>query len=244
MASRASAPASRGPKHAASRRIASFTEDPSPSRRSRLVSRTAPGGSFVNDARDLLGVRQQLGGRQHGVRDPHDHRLVRREGLAEQQFLRRARATRDLRQQQGRGEFRHQPEARERHRKRRVVRGIDEVAMQQHRHADADGHAVHRRDHRLLERRDAEHEGQHGRIRLRELRVREVLEVVAGGEGAAGARDQHRAHGRIGRGLLQAGDELLVHLGRDRVLLRGAVEGQPGDALVRLVGDAHMSSSV
>ena len=66
-----------------------------------------------------------------------------------------------------------------------------------------------------------------GESGLRELRVGEVLEVVAGREGAAGAGDQHRAHGRVGRGLIQVRDELLVHLARDRVLLRGAVEGQP-----------------
>ena len=48
---------------------------------------------------------------------------------------------------------------------------------------------------------------------------------------------------RVGRGLIQVGDELLVHLGGDRVLLRRAVDGQRRNALIRLVSDAHVSSS-
>ena len=82
-----------------------------------------------------------------------------------------------------------------------------------------------------------------GEFGFREFRVGEVLEVVAGREGAAGAGDQHRAHGPVGRGLIQVGDELLVHLGGDRVLLRGAVDRQRRNALIRLVSDAHVSSS-
>ena len=38
------------------------------------------------------------------------------------------------------------------------------------------------------------------------MRVGEVLEVVAGGEGAAGAREHHGTHGAIVRRLAQMGD--------------------------------------
>ncbi len=114
--------------------------------------------------------------------------------------------------------------------------------MQQHRHADADRESVHRGDRRLLESRERLHEHQDRRIGLRKPRVGEVLEVVAGGEGAAGTSQHDGAHGAILRRLAKMGDHGLVHRPGNRILLVGAIDRDRRNALIHLVRDAHVSS--
>ena len=94
-------------------------------------------------------------GRQHRIGDAEFDRVLRAERLAEQELLSRFRAPDELRQYQARGELRHEAEAHERHRQARFVGQVDEVAMQQHRGADADRRAGDRSHHRLVACRSA-----------------------------------------------------------------------------------------
>jgi hypothetical protein len=153
-------------------------------------------------------------------------------GLAEQHELGGALVTRDARQQEAGAGLRHETEVHERQLEARLGRRIHEIAMQQHRRADADGRTADGRDERLLEGRDGAEELRDGRRVVLVRVLEEILEIVAGAEAVRVAQDQHGPHGRIGRGL-QAVGERLVHGSGQRVALLGPVDVDVGDAIAR-----------
>src|SRR5512145_961950 len=167
---------------------------------------------------------EQLFLRNHLRDDPRLIRLLRGEGQAEQQKPGSALVPRDQRQQQGRAELGHDTERNERKLETRIRRGINEIAVQQHRGADADRWSADRRDHGLLHARQRLEQGTRGRSAGRARSVEEIGDVVAGGEAVRAAVQQHRARLgiRVRRG--ERCTQHRVHLDRNRVLLVGAIE--------------------
>jgi hypothetical protein len=114
-------------------------------------------------------------------------------------------------------------------------RSVDEIAVAEHGGADADRHAVHRRDDRLGGVADRLEETERRPV-LALRRVREeVVQVVAGGEAIAGAVEQHDAHRPVRVRRHDRVGETGIHRGRDRVLLVGPVQL---DALHRAFADS------
>jgi hypothetical protein len=149
-------------------------------------------------------VVHHFAGRQHRVGDAALHRLLGGEGVAQQQLFGRPRVAHQLRHDQAGAEFRHQAQAHEGHGQARFVGHVDEVAMQQHRGADADGRTGDGRHHGLVAFQQRAHEAEHRRVHavaaLAGRARHEVLDVVAAGEDTGLAGDQHRAH----RGVFRA----------------------------------------
>jgi hypothetical protein len=188
-------------------------------------------------------VVHHLAGRDHRVGDAELHRLLGREGVAGEQQLRGAAVPDQLRHHQAAGELGHQAQRHEGHRQPRLVAHVDKVAVQQHGRADADGRAGDGRHHGLVAVEQRAHEAEHRRVhRLAALAGRalhEVLDVVAAGEDAGLAGDQHGAHGLV---LARGGERVghgLVHGLRERVLLLGARDLDRGHAVEDGGLDAH-----
>src|SRR5208337_4514392 len=114
-------------------------------------------------------------------------RLVGAETLAEHQILRRLGGTKEPRREQAGAGFRHESEIDEGKFESRAWRGVDEIAVQEHRRADADRVSRHRRDERLWKFRERLDEAQRRKLLPRLRAAEEIIKVVAGGEGAAGA---------------------------------------------------------
>jgi hypothetical protein len=189
-------------------------------------------------------VVHHLAGRQHRVGDAVLHRIGTGEGVAEQQLLGRARLAHQLRQQQAGGEFRHQAQADEGHGQPGLVTDVGEVAVQQHRRADADGRAGDGGDHRLVALDQRAHELEHRRVLAVAAaagRARhEVLDVVAGREDARLPGDQHRPHRAVGLGGVERVGHRLVHGDGQRVLLLRPRDLDGGDAVERGGLDGHL----
>src|SRR5581483_10749642 len=101
----------------------------------------------------------------------------------------------------------------------------------------ADRGAVHGCDDRLdVERQRIEEFGTvRQRLGTRRIGMHEVVDVVAGGENAGAAGDDHTADiGIVLRGVDRAA-HLAIHVLRDGVLLAGTAQGD--DARAALVGD-------
>ncbi len=120
----------------------------------------------------------------------------------------------------------------------RIVADVDEVAVEQHRHADADRRTRHRRDDRLVEIQQRVHELHDWRVFTRWRLLHEVLQIVARREHIRLADDQHRAHGLVRKRRIQRLRHRFVHRQCQRVLLlrprdferRHAIRGRGPDA--------------
>ncbi|ABA50028.1 hypothetical protein BURPS1710b_0861 [Burkholderia pseudomallei 1710b] len=189
----------------------------------------------------LRGERVEIRGGQHAVHEADAVRLERVERLAEQQFLRGHLMAGDARQQQARCRLRAQAELRERQRQLRGVGRVDEIAVQQHRHADADGDARDRRDDRLVRAGDLAQELEHGRVLVLRRRLHEIVEIVARAEVAVAAANQDRAHRFVVLRRRERIGHRLVHRRRDRVLLRRARERDRQHAACVFDLDIHLS---
>ena len=143
-----------------------------------------------------------------------------------------------LRREQRRARLGHEAEVDERHWKARARRGVDEVAVEAQRRADADRRPFDRGDERLVEGRQRADEAARPAISAFEpprlhRRGEKVADVVAGGEdarrsGRAAAR--RRSASRLAS--CERGDQALVHRAGQRVLLlrprqRDAAEPRP-----------------
>ncbi len=109
--------------------------------------------------------------------------------------------------------------------------------MQQHRRAHAHGRAAHRGDQGLLRRGDRAQEPGGGRLGGPARQLEKVFHVVARGEAAGLAMDQHGAHLRVGVGRGERLRHRGVHVRAERVLLLGTVQLDAGDAVLRFNDD-------
>ena len=113
--------------------------------------------------------------------------------------------------------------------------------MEAQRGPDADRLPLDRRDERLLEPRERANEAP-GRSRSTFLSGglragEEIADVVAGGEDAAFSAEQQRADAFVATGRLESGEQRLVHLPGERVLLLRPVQGDANDAAVATGGN-------
>ena len=108
-------------------------------------------------------MRVKLAGVQNRIDQPEFMGDVGIEGFAQQDEFGGFRIAETLRRQQRRPGFRHQAEIDERHLEPRARRGIDEIAMEAERGADADRWPFDRGDQRLFERRQRSYEQRAGR---------------------------------------------------------------------------------
>src|SRR3989440_596360 len=196
----------------------------------RVTAQQAPGGEQRAVGLPCQCPRQRARlGKQHGLLDHAVHQAEPLRGggierLAEQQQLGRPLLTHQPRQQQRAGRFRHQTEGDERHRQLRAARRDNQVAVQQQRHADADGLPVDSGQQRLLERRQGVQEAHHGVLGAEGRAGEEIVEVVAGAEAGALTREQYRPYRRVRLRLAQAPVQRLVHGEGDGVALLGTIE--------------------
>src|SRR5438105_6727777 len=180
--------------------------------------------------------------RDHRIGDAQLHRFFGAEWLAEQQLLGCLDVADELREDEARAELRHEAQAHKGHRQARLVRHIDEVAMQQHRRADADRRTGDRGNDRLVAADQRLHEIEGRPATGLRGPLHEVFEVVARGEDARLAGDQHRANGAVGGGRAQRLGHREVHLAGDRVLLFGARYLDRREAVQRGGVNAHAIS--
>ena len=172
-------------------------------------------------------MRLQLLRRDDGVDQSRRQRPRGVQPLAQAQHLKRDRMPGALGQQQARRGFGHHAEIKERHRQPRRGAGIDQIAMQQHGRADADGGSVDGGNQRLLRMDQRVQKLSHRRIGGIEPGLRQkILEVVARAEYAAGPRKHMHANARIRFARRNALRQRRVHALRDCILLGGAVEAQ------------------
>ena len=151
----------------------------------RLVSTRAVSGLAASLRACACAMPLASVGGTHAIDQAHFQRGFGHEGLAQQQRLGRAVVAEHLRHQQARCGLRAQAEVDEGHREGRVVAGIDQVAMEQHRRADAHCRAAHGRHDRLREGGDAAQEAEHRRFLRRGRLLRKspmslpALKIVA-----------------------------------------------------------------
>jgi len=127
----------------------------------------------------------------------------------------------EARKQQRTAGLRHQAEAGERHDKPRRPRRDHQIGVGQHRGADTDGGAVDRRDQRSGQRRQCIEERRCVRGLVRRRARLKILDIVAGGEGVAGAAEQDHPDCRIFVGAMEGIGNRGVHrLGEGVFLLR------------------------
>ncbi|MGY3124420.1 hypothetical protein ACVWXQ_008357 [Bradyrhizobium sp. S3.14.4] len=214
----------------------------------RRVSSSGAARSSLRESRDRLGrqpadiarhlARLDLGmsRRDHGVDEACRVRLRGGESSPHHQHREGALVAHRVRHQEAGRADRNEPEMDIGRGEGRGVRGKHIVAMEQHHGAHADRGAVDGRDDRL----DVEGERIEKFCAVRQrLGIRfglhEVVDVVAGGEHAGAAGDDHAADvGIVLRGVDRAA-HLAIHVLRDRVLLARAAQGD--DARSALFGD-------
>ena len=109
---------------------------------------------------------QHFAGRQDAIDDPHFKRFFRADRVGKQQLFRGLVIARSERDRQARREFRAQSQRHERHREHRIVGAVDEVAVHQHRRADADRRPVDRSHDRLFRQPKRLHEQRHHRLQV------------------------------------------------------------------------------
>ncbi len=90
----------------------------------------------------------ELASRNDGIRKPKPHRRFGVEGFAKQHKFGRFSHANPARQKQRGRRLRHQAKVDERQTKNRIRRGVDEIAMQHHRRANADRNAFNRGNER------------------------------------------------------------------------------------------------
>jgi hypothetical protein len=129
------------------------------------------------------------------------------------------------RHQQRTGGFRHQRKIGERHAQFGIGFGNDEIAVQQHGGAHADGAALHGGDQNAAAGGQCVQEAKHRRVLARRPVGDEIGEVVAGGETLAGAGEYYHG-GTVGFGLFQCAGQGRVHRHRKGVALGRSVEAQ------------------
>ncbi|KAF4530292.1 hypothetical protein B566_EDAN018434 [Ephemera danica] len=193
------------------------------------------------------GMVQHLGGRQHGVGDAAFHRRLGREGVAQQQLFGRAALAHELRHQQAAGKFRHQPQADEGHGQAGVISHVDEIAMQQQGGANADGRPGDGCNHRFFAFEQRMHELEHRAFQrvtaaLAGRALHEIIDVVARGEDARLAGDEHGAHRACGLRRAQRIGHGLVHGRGECVLLLGASDLDQRHAVVNAGLDGHVQT--
>jgi hypothetical protein len=112
--------------------------------------------------------------------------------------------------------------------------------MQQHGHADADCNALDPGHHRLLCMDQPAQETAHRRLQTLHVlrRVKEIVEITAGGKNVLSAHDRHTMDGLSVRRVVQRTRELVVHVLADRIFLVEAVQPHPPDRA--LIDDYHM----
>ena len=106
--------------------------------------------------------------------------------------------------------------------------------MKQHRRPDADGIARDRGDHRLGKSGERLDEAQRRKFLAQQRPLEKVLEVVARGEGPAGAGEQNRAQAESASASRRAAMSGEKHLAVERVVLVRAVEDNSLDSAVAL----------
>ena len=123
-----------------------------------------------------------------------------------------------------------------------VLAGEADVHRQRHRHADTDGRAVDRTDHRLRALEDAQRHqptavAGHADVG-RDLvaatpaeRLATAGQVGTGAEAAAGTGDDDHAHVVVGVDAIERVDQLAHHHARERVELVGAVQRDGRDVV-------------
>jgi hypothetical protein len=198
-------------------------------------------------ARLRLRVVVGLGRRQHAVDQAGLQRGFGHEGLAQQQRLGGAVVAEHLRHQQAGRRLRAQAEVHEGHRERRVVAGIDQVAVEQHGGADAHRRPAHGGQQRLGKGGDAAQEAEHRRVLAGRRLVQEVADVVAGREHGLVALQHDHAHRGVVARLLDRVGQRAVHGRGDGVLALQPVEGDghhAGFGVGEDVAHAHCSASL
>ncbi len=133
---------------------------------------------------------------------------------------------------QRRGRFGNEPELDERRRQNRGGTGDHVIAMQQHGRADADGHAVDRRDQRLLPAGQRVEKLVRARIEPASRGFEKIGDVVARAEGAGDARDHDATDGVVLIALAQRPGHVGIHRKRQRVFLFRAIDPDGADAAV------------
>jgi hypothetical protein len=111
---------------------------------------TAPGGSWLKRSATRRAWFTTSPAGSTALAMPQSTACSAGEGVAQQQLLGRLGMAHQLRHQQAGRELGHQAQADEGHRQPRLVGHVDQVAVQQHRGADADGRAGDGRHHRLV----------------------------------------------------------------------------------------------
>ena len=159
----------------------------------------------------------------------HAFRLVGGQGVAGEQQAVGVLAPQQGRQNQAGAGFRHQAQVDEGGVETGAVRGDHQIAVQQQGGADAGGVAVHRRDHRLVQLDQPVHQIHRRALlavlaRLR-IRVQEVADVVAGGEGAALGVQQQGGEVVPVPVVVHGAADIPVHLAAQGVELVGPVQG-------------------
>ena len=174
--------------------------------------------------RDLVRRIHQRRVVHHAIDEAPLVRGSRVQRFAEQQQRAGALVAEQPREQQRTCRLGHQAQTGERHHESCRTRGDDQVAMHQHGGADADRRTVHRGDQRLLHRRDRRQEARRRTSRPLLPRGLEVGDVVARGEGVAGAGQQRDAQRRIGIDLGERIGHRVIHGAGQRVLFLRPVE--------------------
>ena len=126
--------------------------------------------------------------------------------------------------------------------KARALRGVPDVAHERHVHARTSRHAVHRRDHRLVQVFQGERDALDALEQLALALLRGVVEplahlddVAAAAEGAASAGDDHDFHRVVLAAAFQRRGPRVDHFEREGVHSPWTIEHDAGDA----VGDGE-----
>ena len=134
--------------------------------------------------------------------------------------------THHLRHQQAGTGLGAQAQVHKRHGEGRVVAGIDQIAMEQQRGANAHGRATDRSDNGFGVRGNATQEMEYRRFLRGRLALQKVANVIASAKHGDVALDDRDADGGVIFGLLQGVGHGAIHGLCERVFLVRAVDGE------------------